>query len=105
MSWIYCYDCESFFDEEDAKTRLAVPEDSVPMGSYVACCPNCGSSELEEANVCKICGNPIKPDVTDFCRPCTEFLDDGVQSLINHISGDSLAARDVFMDYLERRWL
>lgn len=105
MKWIYCHDCDGFFDEEDAGSRLAEPEDSVPMGSYVMCCPYCGSSALEEAKECKICGEPLKPDDTDLCESCTDFLDEGVEHLISFIKGDKTEARDTFMDYMERNWL
>ena len=101
---IYCWDCDDFFDEEDATSRLAELEDGVPRGTRIMTCPWCGGSDLEEAKTCMICGKPLRPKEYDFCAECTEDLDKSVEAIIDEIMGDSLDARQAFFDYLERRW-
>ena len=101
----YCYECDEFFEEEDATTRLAVLEDDVPRGELVMCCPYCGGREFEEAYKCLMCGESIRPEETDFCPDCIEELDKDIEAIIGEIHGDALEARQAFFDYLERRWL
>ena len=101
----YCYECDDFFEEEEAAVRRAVLEDDVPMGSMVMCCPYCGGREIEEASKCLKCGRPLRPEEQDFCPDCVEELDKDVEAIIDGIQGDALDARQAFFDYLERRWL
>ena len=105
MSWFYCYECEERFLEDDAKYRLAEEEDCKPRGTMVMCCPRCKSGEITEVGTCKICGKPLSPDDDDFCEACTEAMDKSIDRLICKIQGDWMKAKDVFVDYLERRWL
>ena len=55
---LFCIDCGLIFDMENAKTRLAVPEDGVAKGTRILLCPDCSSSLLEEAQDHN-CGNCV----------------------------------------------
>lgn len=101
---MYCWECDDFFDEEEATSRLAELEDGVPRGTRIMTCPCCGGSELEEAKLCMYCGKPLRPNEQDFCTDCVEVLDDEVEAIIDGIQGDAHEARQAFFDYLERRW-
>ena len=107
--WYYCWECDDFFEEEEAGSRRAELEDSRPPDMMIMCCP-CGSSEIEEAEVCKICGQPLKPTQDEICPSCEESLYKAVDALIcdevltENFPGDYLDAKATFFEYLERRW-
>lgn len=67
MTYLYCYDCEEIFPEDDARSKIG--ED----GWWHSACPNCGSTELEEAEECKICGEPLPP-CKEYCFNCFDTL-------------------------------
>ena len=102
----YCYECDEFFEEEDAASRPAMLGDHAIRGTSVMCCPYCGGTDFEEAKKCLRCGEPMKPEESgDFCKDCIEELDEGIESLIESIPGDAVNAKDAFFEYVERRWL
>lgn len=108
--WYYCWECDDFFEEEDAKKRMAVEEDDVPRGTWVMCCPNCEGGQIEPVEVCKRCGQPLEPIYEDFCPDCERELYKAVEALIcdevltTEFPGDYLDAKQTFFEYLERRW-
>lgn len=63
-----CYDCRETFEQEETKWHTE------PHGELVACCPHCGSTEIEEAEYCEICGKPHCADDLTYgvCDECIE---------------------------------
>ena len=59
-----CYDCHETFERCASETE--------PHGEVLSCCPVCGSTEVEEAVYCKICGEPMCEDelTEGICDDC-----------------------------------
>lgn len=71
-----CKDCGVFFEEP-----IVVKDDPSPRGValtsgyyYDSHCPSCGSENLEEAEVCERCGEPI-PYGAVLCDDCMDILE------------------------------
>ena len=100
---IYCNDCGEIFDERDASYRKAELEDSVEAWQSIMICPCCGSEELEEAGTCERCGEPIPPE-DRYCECCEGDLYGIVDKAVCEVGGEYIKAKDILMDYIERRW-
>lgn len=82
MSDMYiCLDCGEVFDGEDSGTsREWIGEDRYESNSsgwmYYTVCPNCGSDEIAEAEMCDECGeyydktDMIRVGDTKLCKNC-----------------------------------
>ena len=62
-----CWNCKHTFEPEEIRWATE------PHGERIACCPNCGDIDIEEAHYCKICGKPFCEDdlyygICDECR-------------------------------------
>ena len=75
--WYYCESCGSLFMSEDV--RIIREEEYHPgldgiQTEYMCyyACPECGSTCLEEADYCEICGEPMVPDSSwdGLCEAC-----------------------------------
>lgn len=80
MDWLYCNDCHAVFMAEDASIRREEErhywlDDSPVEVLYMRCCPECGSSDIDEAAYCDECGCAFAPDGLDdnfLCEECRE---------------------------------
>lgn len=80
MSVKYCKDCKAVFDEEDANVRdcgfytefwgrqVYKKEEKIE-------CPDCNSTDIDDAQKCRNCGEYFPPDELDedgLCPCCIE---------------------------------
>lgn len=77
MNWYYCQDCGAVFSEEDLLVETVENRhwwlDDCPVERWTEySCPECGSSDVEEAEYCDYCGDAFRPeDLTDgVCAKC-----------------------------------
>ena len=66
MTYYYCPECNEVFPEDKAKTT------KVEWGygfKEVLVCPCCRNDCIEEADYCRICGEPIASD-EEYCAEC-----------------------------------
>lgn len=47
-------------------------------------CDECGSTDIEEVGVCKICGQPIKPD-EEYCEDCHNAMCKAWEKLVDTV--------------------
>ena len=47
-------------------------------------CEECGSTDIEEVGVCKICGQPIKPD-EEYCEDCHDAMCKAWEKLVDTV--------------------
>ena len=100
---MYCNDCNELFLDSEAESRPTVLEDGKPPWERVMLCPFCGSEDLDEADSCERCGEPIPPG-EHLCECCEDDLYGIVQGAIESYKGDVFDAKSKFFDYLERKW-
>lgn len=81
MDWYYCQDCGAVFPEHEIRTEQIENRhwwlDDCPVERLTEChCPECGSSDIEEAAYCDYCGDPFRPEdlVDGLCASCREEL-------------------------------
>lgn len=98
MAYLYCSECGEIFHEDDS--RKVIAED----GRTICACPNCRCTELDEAEICERCGEPIPP-AEHFCEDCKETLYRQVEGIIEDFIGDYMDAKEKFLDYIEREWM
>ena len=77
-----CKDCGEYFDEP-----MLVADDPSPRGismlegyCYERHCPMCGSSDIEEAYTCMVCGE-YTPAGQVLCDGCRDDLEIGLKEL------------------------
>lgn len=102
MVW-YCNECGELFRETDAGTRRAVEEDDTYPWVQIMTCPCCGSDELEEAEECERCGEPIAPGQT-FCEACESDLKGAFEEAVKGLGGDYVKAKDCLLDFIAERY-
>lgn len=98
-----CENCGYFFTEGNAKTRQAELEDGMPPGTRIVVCPWCGEESIYEAGQCEMCGEPLRPGET-LCDDCEKTLDVLTERLLAEVCKDQSKAREIYFDYLERKW-
>jgi RNA polymerase subunit RPABC4/transcription elongation factor Spt4 len=59
-------------------------DDMYPNSSrlYSYACPECGSSEVEDANMCGICGEPT---LTEFCPECIKLVNEKIDQMAKEL--------------------
>ena len=68
-------------------------------------CPRCGSDDVEEADSCVLCGEPISPyKVEGICDKCDTLIQDDLDSIIDMVRGinEQLSRIDA-IDIIQRR--
>ena len=72
---VWCYDCGRFGEPVQCEEGTGVYAPDGTEETWVRdCCPHCGSAEVEEADVCELCGNEIVPhEGRSYCEDCYEF--------------------------------
>lgn len=94
----FCNDCEKTFDEE----RMDSGSDRYSTW-YV--CPNCHSTDVEECDICEMCGEYIEPH-TMFCKDCAENIKITWENMIHNLSRERRVKyddmQDMVMDWIER---
>ena len=72
--WI-CFDCGHVFDEPDTFQEKVGEFWGAPAWETCGCCPNCGSTEYDQAEQCERCGewvpelyDVLNMRVCDICR-------------------------------------
>lgn len=66
-----CKTCGACFEEADTKTEQERLGEFI-CTSYTGVCPECGSSRIEEANECGVCGEWTVDG--DFCKYCKDIV-------------------------------
>ena len=108
MTYYYCEYCEEIFADEDAKERWDGDEYGQRL---IHACPNCGSTDLTEADYCRICGKPVEPGSVEVCDECAETLHKSwvgfVETVMDlrmkageNLSADFLDCEQAALDYL-----
>lgn len=77
-----CAKCDEVFDEDEAGVIYETIGEGVMRGQYPAeaCCPNCGSTEFDEARECGECGeyyaecDMIYLDNWQYCYECAKRI-------------------------------
>lgn len=92
-----CEDCGRFFDEPIVERDDPSPRGvSLPSGYYTYWhCPYCDSEEIEEAGVCKSCGEPVESGRT-LCDTCRDDL----ASILKETAEEFELTQDMFEDAL-----
>ena len=109
MTYFHCPDCGEIFPEEQARTLLR--EDGYGSKQILAC-PSCRNTELDEADECVICGEPIPPDRVSVCTECAETLHKEWVNFVekvmdrrlkenNGLSADYLDCEQAALDFLD----
>lgn len=65
MKYYICDNCGAICGEDELR------EGRVKLGEFwkdVAVCPECHSDDVHEAELCRICGTPIREG--DYCKSC-----------------------------------
>ena len=74
----YCNDCRDFVD---GKTYEAGPESIDPPETV---CEVCGSDDIEPADSCPYCGDPIRSD-QDMCDGCRKTAEEIIKKAVSEI--------------------
>ena len=85
----YCNDCKTFV------TPILSEE------LYTDVCPECGSQDLELANKCKICGQPVKSN-EDYCEDHLTLAGRYILELATQLGTTTDKARDLLMAVIEK---
>ena len=88
----YCNDCREFVT---GKTYEVGPESTEPPETV---CEFCGSDDIEQADNCPYCGDPIRSE-QDMCDDCQEKFDRIVRNAIAEIE------KEFLIDYKEAVYL
>lgn len=76
MSKLICQDCGAIFSLSDAR-YVADRENywgaTVDIGGWYEC-PECGSTFIDDANECQICGEYCAEDICEDCRQEVEEI-------------------------------
>lgn len=91
----YCPTCDRLFDDRDITYS-----DELEVGYSHRICVACGTwDELEEAEECEICGEPIKPN-THYCNECIQILKVGLEDTKASLD----CKEDVFREAIAWLW-
>lgn len=91
----YCLSCEEYFEKPD-------------IDHFVAYCPNCGSDDWTEAQMCRCCHEyfPVEHDLLSFERPkycpdCVKEAEDELRQIVTENMKPELieVIRYVYMDF------
>ena len=74
----YCNDCREFVT---GKTYEVGPESTEPSETV---CEVCGSDDIELANSCSCCGDPIRSD-QDVCDGCWKIAETIIKKAVSEI--------------------
>lgn len=96
-----CCDCGYSFASDEAGAHIEVHRlDEIDYRERWAACPECGSTDLEDVEPCRICG---KPTTNGLCRECKgevkEALDDLME--IAPTKDGKEAVLDEIQEYVE----
>ncbi len=109
MKHYYCEYCEEIFAEEAAGEKW----DGDEYGQYLYhSCPNCGSTDIREADCCTICGTPVEPGSVEVCDDCAETLHKAWVGFVENVmdirlksdaglSADFLDCEQAALDFLD----
>lgn len=103
MKYWHCESCGTFSREDALNYRRTVLEDSRRPWETVGMCPVCGSEDLEEADRCERCGEPIDKG-KHLCPTCEQMLTAEVEEILSEFYQERSEAIQSFADFLERRY-
>ena len=105
---LYCENCHSFHDEEHLMrfTECVGEYQGTPAYQTFYACPDCGSTDMEEAHDCPICGTPLQGS-EDYCSGCIELADcaltEALKQIQNGLHIDYKDALELLTEQVERR--
>lgn len=90
----YCNDCRDFVD---GKTYEVGPESTEPPETV---CEFCGSDDIEQADNCPCCGDPIRSE-QDMCDGCRETAENIIKKAVSEIESVFLVSSRTAKQILE----
>lgn len=72
----YCNNCGSITEGKE-ESEVMIPEapgEQPAIRDYYTACAACGSSDIEDAIRCKVCGEYARDIYTDHCETCREEI-------------------------------
>lgn len=105
----YCHDCGEFFDKEDIRIKCISQGDYSEPSEYEWYCPHCGSEDIEEAEECEFCGEPVKPDSRiHFCEDCIEYFDYMIEQMVEVIANEwgcpPAKAKEALLEFIAEKY-
>lgn len=101
MKYYYCQDCGEIFEEEYARVLW---EDYGHGRIEHIGCPVCRSTNVVEAEKCKICGEPIAFD-KDYCEDCNRAVykiwEKAVCEVMDRCDADYTECESRFIEFLQ----
>lgn len=96
-----CCDCGAAFAPEDAATHNEIHR--IDGRNYIepwAACPECGSTDLEQVETCKICGDWARRGACSYCRKAIRTVLTHLIDLANTADGKE-AVLDEIQEFVE----
>jgi predicted amidophosphoribosyltransferase len=90
----YCNDCREFVT---GKTYEVGPESIEPPETV---CEFCGSDDIEQADNCPYCGDPIRSE-QDMCDGCRETAENIIKKAVSEIESVFLVSSRTAKQILE----
>ena len=94
----YCNDCRDFVN---GKTYEVGPESTEPSETV---CEICGSDDIEPADSCPYCGDPIRSD-QDMCEGCRKTAETIIKNAVYEIETaftvSNKTAKEIFESVLD----
>ncbi len=89
MTKYFCHNCKCVVCEDELDSVEVYSQTWDSPAEYEWRCPICGSEEVEVADTCELCGEPIDPDrPIHFCEECESDLDYYIGQISEALSRD-----------------
>lgn len=99
----YCKACGAL-TEGSNESEVMLPEvngEQPAVRDYYTACSECGSTDIEEAHKCKVCGEYITDGSMDFCMDCKEEMFENFWMLAKDVEDDPQTSGAQWGDIVE----